>query len=124
MYNHELTEEYKALINGVVDGSIEAVQFEGYPDGYTKAALGSASEFFHPWRTPKEMHQRLNKPVSINLELDKDGILTWRKVFAGDEIIESNHSYRFKAYSNPRNYKYRSRVALEALRARLDKGVL
>lgn len=124
MYNHELTEEYKALINGVVDGSIEAVRREGEIKGYTEARLGSTSEFFYPCRTPKEMHQSLNKPVSINLELDKDGIFAWRKVFAGDKIIESNHSNRLKAYSKPRNYKYRARVALEALRARLDKGVL
>jgi hypothetical protein len=124
MYNHELTEEYKALINGVVDGIVIPTQREDEPDGYLIAENGKLSFYVYPWtNAADEAKAQLENPISIALSIEETNFV-WRRIKSSTGYtIQSDLSYRGGAYS-PSYYKPRARVALEALRNRLDKGVL
>ena len=122
MCKHELTEEFKALINGVVDGSIEAIHREDEPEGWTEATLGQVKHFFYPWLSPEMVQSALDKPVVITQEID--GAFTWRRAVVDGHTTESIFSFYGNPYQKPVAFKYRSQVALDSLRKRLDRGML
>lgn len=123
MYNHELTDEYKALLNGVIDGSIPLVQCKDEPNGYTEARANGCYVENYPWDDNSINEKILSSDVSVRLEINYDGFV-WINFYSGDEPIESIKFTPYSTYRKPKHVKYRARVALEALKNRLDKGVL
>lgn len=123
MYNHELTDEYKALLSGVIDGSIPLVQREDEPDGHTEALANGCYVQNYPWDDNSINEKILSSDVSVRLKIDYNDFV-WRNFYSGDKPIESKFCTTISIYGKPKHVKYRARVALEALKNRLDKGVL
>lgn len=124
MYKHELTDEYKTLLRGVIDGSTPMVQCEGEREGYADAHLGNCVFHGYPWESHEQTaSDNLNGDINVTCQVD-DGKWVWRNALSDGQSIEAKSSFKSGAYTTPRHFKYRARVALEALRNRLDKGVL
>lgn len=122
MHKHELSEDYKALLNGVIDGSITPTQREDEPEGYAEALFGEAKEFFYPWDNQAEKC-KLTLGGEIDIKQELEGSLCWVRYYIGKYIVESRCSYKGDSFGRASCIKTPAQVALDALRVRLDRGL-
>lgn len=122
MHNKFLTDDMNALCNAIIAG-------EAKPDidefGYEQYTMGGAYLSATSWHSALDAAKETlqSKPSFIGYQ-NTNGFYWIHATIDGRKSIGCTYSLNGKSWYKQRNFKFPARVALEDLRARLDRGAI
>ena len=125
----EITEEFRQLCLGVVNGTIDVVEEDDHLIGeYTTSELNDIVLNGYPWNDIMTIAKSvLDNGIYLQGHLEGDFYWIHAKTNGTPMSMESSIGCTLSLDCgkwSPQNYfKFPARVALESLRARLDRGV-